>query len=447
MTKILDAMESGMDVKAAIDRSPIRPLQVAVIMICFTLNVLDGFDVVAIAFAAPAISNDWQMSLKLLGLVFSAGLAGMTIGAMFLAPLTDTVGRRNMILIALLIISSTMVITATVHEIWQLVVMRSLTGLGIGSMLASLTSMTAEFVPNRKRNFAISLVQAGYPVGATCGGFIAAWLIPAYGWQSLFYAGGILTGLMIPVASLWLPESIEFLIRRQPPNALKKINQTLKALHLGALSNLTASSSEKINKASVSSLLTTKHRNNTLRLWLAFFMCFFTLYFLISWLPKIIVNAGMGMQNGIYVGTAFNFGAIIGVLLLGYLADKRGLKPMIFWFSLAGASSMLAFGLIPEQIAILLVMTILIGMFVDGGFSGLYAVAARLYPTEFRTTGIGWAIGAGRFGGVLSPYVGGILISQQWPMAAYFTVFAIPMMIAAIVVKGINADELKVTTP
>jgi AAHS family 4-hydroxybenzoate transporter-like MFS transporter len=184
MTKILDAMESGMDVKAAIDRSPIRPLQVAVIMICFTLNVLDGFDVVAIAFAAPAISNDWQMSLTLLGLVFSAGLAGMTIGAMFLAPLTDIVGRRNMILIALLIISSTMVITATVHEIWQLVIMRSLTGLGIGSMLASLTSMTAEFVPNRKRNFAISLVQAGYPVGATCGGFIAAWLIP-YVWLAV----------------------------------------------------------------------------------------------------------------------------------------------------------------------------------------------------------------------------------------------------------------------
>ena len=152
------------------------------------------------------------------------------------------------------------------------------------------------------------------------------------------------------------------------------------------------------------------------------------------------------MQNGIYVGTAFNFGAIIGVLLLGYLADKKGLKPMIFWFSLAGAASMLVFGLIPEQIAILLVMTILIGMFVDGGFSGLYAVAARLYPTEFRTTGIGWAIGAGRFGGVLGPYVGGILISQQWPMAAYFTVFAIPMIIAAIVVKGINADELKVAT-
>ena len=434
-----------MSIKERIDASAITSLQVGIIAICFILNVLDGFDVVAISYAAPAISDDWQMSPALLGTVFSAGLAGMTIGAMFLAPLTDVIGRRKMILLALVLISITMAATGLAEQVWHLIVMRALTGLGIGSMLASLTSMTAEFTPYRRRNFAIGLVQTGYPVGATAGGFIAAWLIPTYGWQGLFYAGGILTGLMIPVVLIGLPESIEFLAKRKPPNALHNINRILTRMQQSPLDSLPEEGrGAVIASATLRSLLTRELRSDTLRLWLSFFMCFLTLYFLLSWVPKIIVDSGMAMERGIQAGIIFNAGAILGVLILGYMADKRGLRTVIFWFSMIGAALMMAFGLAPVQIVILLVLTALIGFFVDGGFSGLYAVAARLYPAEIRTTGVGWAIGAGRFGGILGPWLGGLVIANQWPMALYFSLFALPMVIAAFAVTAIKTRALDI---
>lgn len=431
--------------KDLIDESPISTPQIVVVAICFVLNVLDGFDVVAISYAAPAIAEDWRIAPTTLGVVFSAGLVGMTVGAMFLAPFTDVIGRRKMILYALIIISASMTITGMAENTAHLIVLRIITGLGIGAMLASLTSMVAEYTPKRRRNFAIGFLQTGYPVGATVGGFLAAWLVPVYGWRELFFVGGGLTAIMAPIVLLWLPESLDFLATRQPPHALQKINKMLHRMQRPALRALPEKPSGRRAAVTIGALLTPDFRANTLKLWLAFFMCFFTLYFLLSWIPKIIVNAGFSLENGISAGIAFNAGAVIGVLALGYLADKRGLKGLIALFLVVGGALMLGFGLAPADLIALLCLAFLIGAFVDGGFAGLYSVAARLYPTEIRTTGVGWAIGAGRFGGVAGPYVGGLVIAWQWSSFAAFALFAAPMMIAAAAVIAIRSAELAST--
>ena len=167
-----------------------------------------------------------------------------------------------------------------------------------------------------------------------------------------------------------------------------------------------------------------------------------TLYFLLSWIPKIVVDAGFPLEIGIYTGTAFNLGAIIGVVLLGYLSDKKGLRPLIFWFLVIGAVLMLAYGISPTIVAILLVLYFLLGFFVDGGFVGLYAVAARIYPTEIRTTGIGWAIGAGRTGAIAGPVIGGLLIGMGLPMAITFMIFAVPLLFAAFATRAIQSPDI-----
>ncbi len=177
-----------MDIRELIDNSPVKKLQIAVIGICCMLNMLDGFDVLAIAFAAPPIADEWAIQPAALGLVFSAGLFGMALGSMFIAPLTDRIGRRAMILICMVAISVMMVVTGLSRSVTELIIARALTGLGIGGMLASLTSMVAEYTPDRHRNLTIGLLQAGYPVGGTLGGLIAAWLVPEYGWRVLFLA-------------------------------------------------------------------------------------------------------------------------------------------------------------------------------------------------------------------------------------------------------------------
>ena len=432
-----------MNLKELIDEGPVTGLQITVIMVCFILTMLDGFDVLAISFTAPSISDEWDIKAGTLGIVFSAGLVGMMLGAMFIAPLFDIFGRRIMVLISLTVISIAMFFTGTVTSVWQLMVFRLIAGLGIGSMLAGLTSMAAEYSPVRQRNLAITFVSAGYPVGATLGGIITAWIIPEYGWRTVFYAGGILTAAMIPIVLLFLPESLYFLIDKQPRRALQRMNKILLKLKQPELQEIPAvNTSEKQARATVKSLLTTDRRSSTILLWLSFFMCFMTLYFLLSWIPKIVVDAGLPLEKGIYTSVAFNLGAIIGVVLLGYLSDKKGLRPLIFWFLVIGAVLMLAYGIAPTIVAILLVLYFLLGFFVDGGFAGLYAVAARIYPTEIRTTGIGWAIGAGRTGAIAGPVIGGLLIGMGLPIAITFMIFSVPLIIAAFATYAIKSPEL-----
>ena len=435
-----------MKISDVIDGSKISGLQLGVVGICFFLNVSDGFDVVAISYAAPSISQAWQIDAALLGIVFSAGLLGMTLGAMFLAPLTDVIGRQKMIIAALAVVSVTMAFTALAEHTWQLIMLRAMTGLGIGSMLASMTSMVAEFVPDRRRNFAIGILQAGYPVGATGGGFLAAWMIPEFGWQSLFLVGAFFNAVMIPVVLIWLPESLEFLTKRQPAEALSKVNHTLKRMGHQPLSAL-PEPPVSLPKAHVGSLLTTEFRASTLLLWTAFFMCFFTIYFLISWVPKIIVDTGFTLQEGISGGITYNAGSFFGVVALGYLADKFGLRRMIVGFLVIGAIAMLAFGQSPNEITVLWALAALIGVFLSGGFAGLYSVAARIYPAEIRTTGVGWGIGAGRFGGIAGPYVGGLLIAAGVANEVSFSIFAAPLVIAALAVFAMQAPQLKPLRP
>jgi len=258
-----------MNFKKLIDEGPVTGLQITVFMVCFVLTMLDGFDVLAISFTAPSISEEWDIKAGTLGVVFSAGLVGMMLGAMFIAPLSDIFGRRLMILIALTVISIAMYFTGTVTSVWQLMVYRLIAGLGIGSMLASLTSMAAEYSPIRRRNLAITFVSTGYPVGATLGGIVAAWIIPEYGWRTVFYAGGILTAAMIPIVMLYLPESLYFLVEKQPRRALQRTNKILLKLKQAEFQEMPAvNASKKQAKPTVMSLLIPDKRSSTLLLWL-----------------------------------------------------------------------------------------------------------------------------------------------------------------------------------
>lgn len=415
-------------------------LQYATILICFVMNMLDGMDVMVISYTAPAIAKAWGTSPEALGIVFSSGLVGMTFGAILLAPYADKIGRKSMILLSAVLMGSTIFLTSFATSISYLLLCRFISGLGIGSMLASTASLTAEYTPNKTKDFWVSLVISGYPVGAVLSGLVAAKIIPLHGWQSMFQVAGYATLVAIPLIYFFLSESLSFYLKAQPAFALDKINQILKKMSIESLTELPNKPSEQHSK-SLRSLMTPTYKIPTIQLWVALFLAFATLYFLTSWIPKLATNAGLSIELAIYSGTVFNVGAFIGIVTQGYFSSKFGLKKTIGIFLILTAVLMAVFQFFIGSDVILFILGLL-GFGIQGGFVGLYAVAARMYPTEFRTTGVGWSIGIGRLGGIIGPALGGILIGMGLSMSANFLIYAIPTVFAGIMTLYLSSKEI-----
>jgi benzoate transport len=427
-------------IKKLIDQSAMSKLQYATILVCFLMNILDGMDVLVISYCAPAIAKSWQVGPEALGIVFSSGLAGMTIGALFLAPFADHMGRKNMILISALLMGTSIMFTAWTTSVPQLILLRFLSGIGIGSMLASTAALTAEYTPDRSRDFWVSFVISGYPVGAVLSGMVAASVVPNSGWQTMFQLAGLASFVTIPLIVVFLSESIDFYLNKQPKGALQKTNRILGKMKLEQLTKLP----ERITKAAgipVKKLVSNEYKIPTLQLWTALFLAFGCLYFLTSWIPKMAESTGLSMSLAIYAGTVFNVGAWGGIILQGYFSSKFGLKKTIAVYLVLTAILMMVFRWFIGSDWLLFVFGLL-GFTLQGGFVGLYAVAARMYPTEFRTTGLGWAIGMGRLGGVIGPAVGGVLIGMGFMMASTFMIFAIPTFLAGVVTFYLSSKEI-----
>lgn len=426
--------------KALIDKNPMTALQYSTIFICFLMNMLDGMDVLVISYTAPAIAKAWDISPQALGTVFSAGLFGMTIGTLFLAPFADKIGRKAIILISGIIMGVCIYLTSYATSITDLLIYRFISGLGIGSMLASTASLASEYTPNKTRDFWVSFVISGYPIGAVVAGLVAAKVIPTDGWQQMFRIAGIASMFSVPLILFFLSESIDFYLRTQPTNALEKLNKILTKMNIQPLESLPKI--EKIkSKLPVDQLLKTDFKKPTLQLWVALFMAFAALYFLTSWIPKLAKDAGLSMELAIYAGTVFNIGAFFGIITQGYFSSKYGLKKTLGVILVLTGVLMALFGLFVGSDVILLILALL-GFGIQGGFVGLYALSARLYPTEFRTTGVGWAMGAGRLGGIVGPMIGGLLIGAGLGIATNFLIFAIPALLSGLITAKIDSKEI-----
>ncbi len=435
-----EATDGAAEARALIDDGAISALQWTIFAVCFLMNALDGMDVLVISYAAPLLAEEWAIAPAALGVVFSAGLVGMTTGAMFIAPYADTIGRRNMILLSIVLTGGGVLSTSLADSLGVLMTLRFISGLGIGAMLASVATMAAEYAPDRRRNLILGSVLAGYPIGATLFGLVAADVIPSHGWRAIFVTAGTATLITFPIVWTLLPESLTFLIRKRPGDALAKANRILERMGhvtLEALPEATAA----VETRSVASLFRAGLSRSTILLWSAFFMNFAALYFLTSWIPKLATSAGLALELAIYAGATFNFGAVFGIATSGVISQYLGLKRTIAMFLVLTAVVMALFGLATGS-SFILVLFGLIGFFIQGGFVGLYAIAARLYPTEIRTTGVGWAIGAGRTGAIVGPLLGGLLVAAGLSIGANFRWFALTLILAAIFTLSIRSSRV-----
>ncbi len=427
--------------KSLIDHNPMSTFQVLIVAICFILNMNDGIDVLVVSFSGSEIVKEWGLSKTELGYIFSAGLMGMTVGAFFLAPLGDKIGRRKVFILSLVLITGGMLLVFVSAAYWQLLILRFLTGMGIGGILPTMAATASEFSNNKRRDFNVGLVQAGWPVGAIFTGFFCAYAIPAYGWRFAFLFAGCISLLMLVVVWVYMTDSLDFLSKQQPENAQQKINTLLKKMGHEGISALPEKPRHHTT-APVKALFSPEYKNSTFKLWVAIFFGFLTLYTLMSWVPNIAKEAGLPFDMATYVGIALNAGAAIGTAGLGFVAGRFGLRKTVLGFMLCAFVVMLIYGNVPLTTTLIFVTIFLIGIFVQGGFNGIYPTISRVYPTEIRTTGVGFSIGVGRFGAILGPTLFGVLSDAGFSTATLFSLFSLPLLVTGLFVFSLKSKNL-----
>jgi AAHS family 4-hydroxybenzoate transporter-like MFS transporter len=421
-----------------IDKGRISRQQILVVVLCMFFNMVDGFDIIAMAVVAGEVSREMMLPADKVGWIFSFALAGMVAGAMLLAPISDIVGRRKVIVVSIIVVGVSILLTANASTLTEFIALRFISGLGAGVMLASQATLAAEYSPEKYRSLSVTFVTSGYALGAMLTSVAAGLILPDYGWRGMFWFGGATTLAMGMVAWLLIPESLKYLLERRPRDALQRINNILTKLNRDPLLQLPEIAPEQQKQPLgvvqvMAQLLAKEHRKVTLTLWTTFFLAFSALYFLMSWIPMLVEDAGFSAADARDAFFLFNLGGVIGVWILGILSTRWKLTNIVFVLMFSASIFMVVFAAIPGDIDFLLTLIFIIGLLQQGGFTGLYAAAAKAYPTSMRSTGIGWSIGLGRFGAVAGPAVAGYLIAGGLDMAANFYIFAVPLAASAII--------------
>lgn len=431
-----------MDLRERINTSKMSPYQWAIIGMCVLLNALDGFDVLAMAFTANGVTKEFGLTGSELGILLSAGLVGMAIGSLCLAPLADIIGRRPMIIASVGAAGAGMLLAATATTMEQLGIWRLLTGLGVGCILACTNVIASEYSSKKRRGLSISIYTAGYGIGATLGGAAAVYLQSQYGWRSVFVFGGVSTLSILLVLLFLLPESVDFLVTKRPRNVLDRLNRIARKTghpEVTALPDVQALAKTKTNP--VSDLLSPANRRSTLLLWLAFFTTMFGFYFVNSWTPRLLVTAGMTESQGITGGLMLTLGGIFGAVLYGVLATKWNSKIVLVAFTVLAAVMIVVFISSTSIIVLALGAGVLVGMLINGCIAGLYTLAPSLYPASVRSTGVGWGIGIGRIGAIIAPLITGALLDASWSAVQLYLAVGAVVLISAVAVGMIRSKE------
>ena len=421
-----------MNLREKIDQSPMGVYQWAIVLMAAVMNFLDGFDVLAIAFTATNISKDFGLSKTEFGMLVSAGLIGMVIGSMVLAPLADKFGRRPILLLSVAFSAIGLAVSGFSTSPEILAFSRMLTGLGVGSILVGTNVITSEYSSKKWRSFAISVYAAGFGIGAMIGGIIAKSLQAAYTWHAVYFAGAIMTAAVFVVLWIWLPESIDYLNSKQPQNAKARLNKIAHKLGFAGEWDLSPKAEKAAVKLPVAELFGKKYLRSTLLLWLSFFAIMFCFYFISSWTPALLKEAGMTVEESINVGMMISLGGAAGSLVYGLIASRWSARSVLMLFTIASSIAIVVFILSSQNLAIAMVLGVVVGALINGCISGLYTINPATYDADIRNTGVGWAIGAGRAGSVLAPTVAGMLLDAGWEKQALYIAVAGVMLIATV---------------
>ena len=418
------------DPRDVLSNSPMSWLQVLVVAITIGLNALDGFDVLSISFASPGIAAEWGIDRAALGIVLSMELVGMAIGSILLGGVADAVGRRPTILGCLVVMVAGMVMATTVKGLVDLSIWRIVTGLGIGGMLAAINAVAAEFSNVRRRHLSVSLMAIGYPTGAVLGGIVAARLLKGHDWRTVFYFGASVTSVLVPIVFFFVPESVHWLARKQPTGALGRINRALARMGHAAAVTLPAIPAD-VRRRSAADIFAPGLAATTAIVTLAYLFHVTTFYFIVKWVPKIVVDLGFAPSSAAGVLVWTNVGGAIGGSVFGLLTQRYSVKTLTIGVLLASTVMVTLFGRTPADLQRLSLICAAAGFCTNAGIVGIYAIMAQAFPTHVRAFGTGFAIGVGRGGSVLAPIIAGFLFVAGYSLPTVALTLGLGSLLAA----------------
>jgi MFS transporter, AAHS family, 4-hydroxybenzoate transporter len=413
--------------EAALENQRIGGLQIRVAVLCTLVQICDGYDLNSVAWAVPSLIRDWHLPPSMFTMVFLWSSVGILVGALSAGPIGDRFGRRPLLLASLTIFGFASLLSATAGSLGMLSLWRFFTGLGIGGGFSGAAALTGDYAPHRLRATMIMVTFTGAPIGGFVGGQIVALLLAHFDWPVIFILGGAFPLVLVPALALWLPESPRFLAARED----------LSPRHAALLRRLdiapTQSGTFDIARGNPVRMLFGKdYALQTVLLWIVYFCSLLNLFLFAYWMPTVLNLIGFTPAQAVFASSMRDFGAIFAVLYLGLAIDRIGPERTLALHYAAGAVFIAVIALVALPYAMLLIMTFLAGATIIGSQTGANGTCGKLYPARMRTSGLGWALGIGRLGGIAAPVLGGYLLARGLAPTHIFLSACLFALIAAL---------------
>lgn len=425
------------NINTLIDEAKFTPFHWGVLFWCLMIIIFDGYDLVIYGVALPLLMQEWALSAVQAGLLASTALFGMMFGAMTFGTLSDKLGRKKTIMICVAIFSGFTFLGAFASNPVEFGILRFLAGLGIGGVMPNVVALMTEYAPKRIRSTLVALMFSGYAIGGMTSALLGAWLVPEFGWKIMFYIA-IIPLVALPLIWKFLPESLMYLTNKKEIEQTRSIVQKISpSQQLNGDTEFVLNEVTKGDEAPVKALFQQGRMFSTFMFWIAFFMCLLMVYALGSWLPKLMIQAGYSLGASMIFLFALNIGGMIGAIGGGALADRFHIKKVLTIMFICGAAALILLGFNSPQI-VLYTLIAVAGAATIGSQILLYTFVAQYYPSTVRSTGMGWASGIGRIGGIVGPVLTGALLTMNLPHQMNFFAIAIPGVIAALAIFMVN---------
>ncbi|WLE61135.1 MFS transporter [Burkholderia plantarii] len=420
------------NVQTFINEQPFGAFQWLIFLMCFVIVLLDGFDTAAIGFIAPSLLSEWHLAKPDLAPVLSAALFGLACGALVSGPLSDRLGRRSLLIGAVLLFGVACLGSAFSSSIGALTALRFVTGVGLGAAMPNAVTMMGEFCPDRRRATVINLMFCGFPLGAALGGFLAAWMIPQFGWRSVLLAGGIAPLVLAVALVARMPESVRFMVAtRRPVERIRATLARVSARALEAGSFVLTETAPRTEGKGAAVVLSRQYRVGSVMLWIAYFMGLVIFYASINWMPILLKDAGLAPKAATLISALFPLGGV-GAVLSGVLMDRFNANRVVAVCYALTAVSVYAIGQAAGNVGAMVVVVFLAGVLMNTAQSSLPALAAAFYPTSGRGTGVAWMLGIGRFGGIAGSFLVAELTARHVSFSGVFATVAVAGLVSCV---------------
>ncbi|HTT12974.1 MAG TPA: MFS transporter [Burkholderiaceae bacterium] len=434
-----------LDVQTFLNQHRFSRFQWAIFAMCFFIVMLDGFDTAAIGYIAPSLINEWGVSRPALGPVLSAALFGLAAGAFLAGPLADRLGRKRVLVASVSIFALACLASATAADLAHLTIWRFVTGLGLGAAMPNAVTLMSEYCPDSRRAVLTNTMFCGFPLGAAFGGFLAASMIPLWGWRSVLLLGGVAPLVLVFFLAMFLPESVRYMVANSLPveriqSVLRRISATVQSATAFVMHEVRTADE---SKAGISMLLSREFLVGSVMLWIAYFMGLVIFYSLINWMPLLFKDAGIDPRSATLIAALFPLGGV-GAIFFGWLMDRANGNVIVAIAFALTAVSIYAVGQASGSVGLLVVLVFVAGTFMNTAQTCLPSLAAAFYPTRGRATGVAWMMAIGRFGGIAGSFLVAELTRRQLGFSAIFAGIAVAGAIAAValIVKRLTNPEI-----